>query len=81
MENKTFQINLISEKEGGYTVTVPQLPGCVSYGETIEEAKKNIQEAIALHLANIKEHNKRGFIGIINRTVLSTVIEIKESYA
>ncbi|OGF19638.1 hypothetical protein A3I35_00250 [Candidatus Falkowbacteria bacterium RIFCSPLOWO2_02_FULL_45_15] len=81
MENKTFQINLIAEKEGGYTVTVPQLPGCVSYGKTIEEAKRNIQEAVSLHLANVKEHNKRDFKSIINKTVFSTVIEIKESCA
>ncbi|PIR92204.1 antitoxin HicB [Candidatus Falkowbacteria bacterium CG10_big_fil_rev_8_21_14_0_10_44_15] len=71
MENKTFQINLIAEKEGGYTVTVPQLPGCVSYGKTIEEAKRNIQAAVSLHLANVKEHNKRDFKSIINKTVFS----------
>lgn len=35
-----YQINLIPEKEGGYTVLVPQLPGRVSYGNSIEEATK-----------------------------------------
>jgi predicted RNase H-like HicB family nuclease len=37
--------------EGGYTVHVPSLPGCISEGDTVEEAMKNIQEAIELYLA------------------------------
>jgi len=36
--------------EGGYTVTVPALPGCISEGDTIEEALANIKEAISLYL-------------------------------
>ncbi len=38
------------EKDGGYSVSVPSLPGCVSQGDTFEEATKNIQEAIELYL-------------------------------
>lgn len=37
-------------KEGGYTVHVPSLPGCISQGETKEEALRNIKEAIELYL-------------------------------
>jgi len=37
-------------EEGGFTVTVPALPGCISEGDTKEEALKNITEAILLHL-------------------------------
>jgi len=36
--------------EGGYTVYVPSLPGCISEGDTEQEALHNIQEAIALYL-------------------------------
>ena len=36
------------QEEGGYTVFVPTLPGCVSQGETTEEAIANIREAIGL---------------------------------
>lgn len=36
--------------EGGYTVYVPALPGCISEGDTVEEAMANIQEAITLYL-------------------------------
>ena len=43
-------IVLEPQEEGGYTVYVPSLPGCVSQGETREEAIKNIKEAIELYL-------------------------------
>ena len=51
-----YQINLIPEKEGGYTVLVPSLQGCVSYGETVEDATRNAAEAIELHLENLAAH-------------------------
>lgn len=43
------------EKEGGYSVWVPSLPGCASQGETFEEALENIKEAITLYLEDEKE--------------------------
>ena len=41
---------LESAEEGGFTVYVPSLPGCISEGDTKEEALKNIKEAIELYL-------------------------------
>jgi len=38
------------QEEGGYTVSVPALPGCISEGDTKEEALKKIKEAIQLYL-------------------------------
>ena len=43
-------IILEPHEEGGFTVYVPSLPGCISQGETREEALKNIKEAIELYL-------------------------------
>lgn len=43
------------EPEGGYTVIVPSLPGCVSYGRTLDEAKKMIKDAIGLYVAVLVE--------------------------
>lgn len=53
-----YQINLIPEPEGGYTVLVPSLPGCVSYGATVEEATAHAREAIELHLENLVAHRE-----------------------
>ncbi len=41
---------LEAQKEGGFTVYVPSLPGCISQGDTKEKALKNIKEAIELYL-------------------------------
>ena len=46
-----FKIVLEKDEDGWYTVTVPSLPGCISQGKTEDEAKKNIQEAIKLHIS------------------------------
>ena len=45
-----LKIVLEPSDEGGFTVFVPALPGCVSEGETREEALANIREAIELYL-------------------------------
>jgi predicted RNase H-like HicB family nuclease len=45
-----LKIVLEPSDEGGYTVYVPSLPGCISEGENEEEAVKNIREAIELYL-------------------------------
>ena len=45
-----IKIILEEQEEGGYTVYVPSLQGCVSQGETAEDALKNIKEAIELYL-------------------------------
>ncbi len=52
-----MQIKVILEPsdEGGYTVIVPALPGCISEGDTREEAISNIQEAIELYLEPIED--------------------------
>jgi len=41
--------------EGGFTVYVPSLPGCISEGETTEEALINIKEAIHLYLEPVED--------------------------
>jgi len=45
-----IKVILEEQEEGGYTIYVPSLQGCVSQGETTEDAVKNIKEAIALYL-------------------------------
>lgn len=49
------KVALEKSEEGGYTVYVPSLPGCISEGETVEEAINNIIEAIELYLEPIDD--------------------------
>lgn len=50
-----FKVVLEPSEEGGYTVYVPSLPGCISEGETIDEALQNVQEAIELYLEPVED--------------------------
>ncbi len=50
-----FQVVLEPSEGGGYTVLVPELPGCISEGDTVDEALENIREAIELYLEPVDE--------------------------
>jgi len=50
-----LQIVLEPSEEGGFTVYVPSLPGCISEGNSKEEALQNIKEAIALYFEPIED--------------------------
>jgi predicted RNase H-like HicB family nuclease len=54
----TYTVELEPQKEGGYTVTVPALPGCISEGETMEEALENIKDAIEGYLKVLAKHRR-----------------------
>ena len=58
MKPLSYRILLRKEPEGGYTVIVPSLQGCVTYGDTIEEAIKMAREAIELYIESLKEHGE-----------------------
>ena len=50
-----FRIVLEPSDEGGYTVYVPSLPGCISEGDNAEDALANIREAIELYLEPVED--------------------------
>ncbi|MCD6262252.1 MAG: type II toxin-antitoxin system HicB family antitoxin [Deltaproteobacteria bacterium] len=50
-----IKIYLEPSEEGGYTVIVPSLPGCISEGNTKEEAIRNIKEVIELYLEPVDD--------------------------
>lgn len=58
MKTLNYRILLREEPEGGYTVTVPSLPGCVTYGEDLHEAIAMAQEAIELYLESLVAHGE-----------------------
>lgn len=56
VQELSYRIIFRPEPEGGFTVTVPALPGCVTYGETLEEARSMAKEAIELYLTSLEKH-------------------------
>ncbi len=58
-----FKYDVLFEEaaEGGYTVFAPALPGCLSEGDTFEEAKRNIKDAIVLYLESLAADNQPVF--------------------
>jgi antitoxin HicB len=53
----TYKLLMHKEPEGSYTVSVPALPGCMTFGDTVEHAIQMAKEAIELY---IEELNERG---------------------
>lgn len=73
-ETFRYLIDILPEEDGkGYYVVIPALPGCFSQGKTVEEAKQNAKEAIALHIAELK---KNGESFVHEGTGYQSIIEI-----
>jgi antitoxin HicB len=53
-----FNIFLRPEPEGGFTAIVPALPGCVTYGRTLGEAKTMAKDAIQGYIESLKKHKE-----------------------
>ena len=57
MDVLNYKILLREEPEGGFTVFVPSLEGCITYGKYLYEAKKNAKEAIEIYIESLKSDN------------------------
>ena len=53
-----YNIMLRPEPEGGFTATVPALPGCVTYGRTLSEAREMAKDAISGYIESLKKHKE-----------------------
>lgn len=53
-----YKLLLRKEPEGGYTVMVPALPGCITYGDNVDEAISMAKEAIELYIEELKDHGE-----------------------
>lgn len=53
-----FNVILRPEPEGGFTAVVPALPGCVTYGRTLAEAKSMAKDAITGYIQSLKKHKE-----------------------
>ncbi|HMQ76855.1 MAG: type II toxin-antitoxin system HicB family antitoxin [Flavobacteriales bacterium] len=54
MSQRTYRVLLTPEPEGGFTVSVPALPGCITYGESIDHALSMAKEAIELYVETLE---------------------------
>jgi antitoxin HicB len=59
MKTLSYRILLRKETEGGFTVIVPSLAGCVTFGDTIEEGIEMAKEAIELYTESLREHGEQ----------------------
>lgn len=57
MKQKILKYDVVFEEQSdkGYTAIVPSLPGCISEGDTFEQTKANIEDAIKLYLEDLAE--------------------------
>ena len=55
----TYTVELKPQEEGGYTITVPALPGCVSEGDTVKESLENIKDAAEGYIKTLVEHQRK----------------------
>lgn len=51
-----FRVLIEQDEDGVFVATCPSLPGCVSQGRTRDEARANVQDAMAGYLASLKKH-------------------------
>ena len=64
-------VNLIYDPEyKGYVADVPELPGCMSQGKTVEKALANVREAIALYLSTLPKRKRK------TQAALTTMVEV-----
>lgn len=54
----TYKVSFLKEPEGGFTVSVPLLPGCITYGETMDEAVEMAKDAITLYIESLIAHGE-----------------------
>lgn len=81
-----FEAIFMPQEEGGFTVEIPDLPGCISEGDTLEEAETNIQEAVELYLETLEERGiplpEREPLKVLKMNI--TIVrgdQVKETYA
>lgn len=75
MSNLMTQMSVIIEKdEDGYYAYCPQLEGCQSQGDTLEEVQDNIKEAIELYLSTLSQQEKET---LFQQEIQTIMVEVK----
>ncbi len=56
---REFNVVILEDEDNGYIAIVPELPGCHTQGDSLDEVIKNIREAIELYLETLSEEERR----------------------
>jgi predicted RNase H-like HicB family nuclease len=71
----SYQVSIVIEKdEHGYYAYCPELEGCHSQGESLEEVKTNIQEAVELYLETLSAEERRQ---LLSQEILTMTLEVQ----
>ena len=62
-----FSVVILEDETGGYIAVVPELPGCHTQGDSLDEVMRNVREAIELYLETLSEEEKEE---LLNRRVV-----------
>jgi predicted RNase H-like HicB family nuclease len=74
----SYKISVIIEKdEYGYYAYTPELEGCQSQGDTLEEVLDNIKEAVELYLETLTEEERKE---VLSQAILTTTLEVELAY-
>jgi predicted RNase H-like HicB family nuclease len=55
---RSYRVLFEQDEDGKFTATVPELPGCISCGNTRDEALQNIKEAIEAYIESLRKHDE-----------------------
>ena len=83
MEKFIYQIVLTPEEGGGYSVEVPDLPGCFTYGDTVEDAASMAADAAKTYVASLMAHGEdvpSPTVREVDGTALMVFFEVDSSY-
>jgi len=82
MKQNILKYDVVFEEQsvGGYTAIVPSLPGCISEGDTFEEAKTNIEDAIKLYLEDMQADGEEIPNGDSNSFVASVEVDLNQPH-
>jgi len=70
-----YKVNIVLEKdEYGYYAYCPELPGCQSQGDSLEEASTNIKEAVELYIETLSESEKQT---LLHKEILTMTLEVQ----
>jgi predicted RNase H-like HicB family nuclease len=71
----SYKVSIVIEKDDhGYYAYAPELPGCQSQGDTLDEALANVREATELYLETLSPKERKS---LLSKEIMTTAVEVK----